>query len=111
MECAGTKTTEEQCLLVTKKGGKIGFQGITYSDVLIKQRAFEKIFRSELTIKGFWNSYSAPFPGKEWFDSITFLENVLTGVCCRVSVHAISRTPSSESGAIACGDLRIAILR
>ena len=26
-------------------------------------------------------------------------------------VHAISRTPSSESGAIACGDLRIAILR
>lgn len=75
MECAGTKITEEQCLLVTKKGGKIGFQGITYSDVLIKQRAFEKIFRSELTIKGFWNSYSAPFPGKEWFDSITFLES------------------------------------
>lgn len=84
MECAGTKITEEQCLLVTKKGGKIGFQGITYSDVLIKQRAFEKIFRSELTIKGFWNSYSTkgfwnsystPFPGKEWFDSITFLES------------------------------------
>ncbi|HJE17994.1 MAG TPA: zinc-binding dehydrogenase [Enterococcus casseliflavus] len=75
MECAGTKITEEQCLLVTKKDGKIGFQGITYSDVLIKQRAFEKIFRSELTIKGFWNSYSAPFPGKEWFDSITFLES------------------------------------
>lgn len=44
MECAGTKTTEEQCLLVTKKDGKIGFQGITYSDVLIKQRAFEKSF-------------------------------------------------------------------
>lgn len=75
MECAGTKITEEQCLLVTKKGGKIGFQGITYSDVLIKQRAFEKIFRSELTIKGFWNSYSTPFPDKEWFDSITFLES------------------------------------
>lgn len=75
MECAGTKITEEQCLLVTKKGGKIGFQGIAYSDVLIRQRAFEKIFRSELTIKGFWNSYSAPFPGKEWFDSITFLES------------------------------------
>lgn len=44
MECAGTKITEEQCLLVTKKDGKIGFQGITYSDVLIKQRAFEKSF-------------------------------------------------------------------
>ncbi|MBU5584722.1 zinc-binding dehydrogenase, partial [Enterococcus sp. S181_ASV_20] len=34
IECAGSKITEEQCLLITKKGGKIGYQGIAYSDVL-----------------------------------------------------------------------------
>ncbi|MGM0168561.1 L-iditol 2-dehydrogenase [Enterococcus sp. AZ135] len=74
IECAGSKITEEQCLLITRKGGKIGYQGIAYSDVLLRQRAFENIFRREYTINGFWNSYSAPFPGKEWIHSAKFIE-------------------------------------
>lgn len=74
IECAGSKITEEQCLLITKKGGTIGYQGIAYSDVLLHQRAFENIFRREYTIKGFWNSYSAPFPGKEWSYSIELIK-------------------------------------
>lgn len=74
IECAGSKITEEQCLLITKKGGLIGYQGIAYSDVLLHQKAFENIFRREYTIRGFWNSYSAPFPGKEWIHSVEFIE-------------------------------------
>lgn len=74
IECAGSKITEEQCLLITKKGGLIGYQGIAYSDVLLRQKAFENIFRREYTIRGFWNSYSAPFPGKEWIHSAEFIE-------------------------------------
>lgn len=74
IECAGSKISEEQCLLITKKGGTIGYQGIAYADVLLHKRAFENIFRREYTIKGFWNSYSAPFPGKEWTYSIELLE-------------------------------------
>lgn len=74
IECAGSKITEEQCLLITKKGGLIGYQGIAYSDVLLQREAFENIFRREYTIKGFWNSYSAPFPGAEWFHSVDFIE-------------------------------------
>lgn len=75
LECAGSKITEEQCLLVTRKGGTIGYQGIAYTDVLLRQKAFENIFRREYTLKGFWNSYSAPFPGKEWAHSVAFIES------------------------------------
>lgn len=75
LECAGSKITEEQCLLITRKGGTIGYQGIAYSDVLLRQKAFENIFRREYTLKGFWNSYSAPFPGKEWTHSVAFIES------------------------------------
>lgn len=75
LECAGSKITEEQCLLITRKGGKIGYQGIAYTDVLLRQQAFENIFRREYTLKGFWNSYSAPFPGKEWTHSVGFIES------------------------------------
>ncbi|MCM3790672.1 galactitol-1-phosphate 5-dehydrogenase [Domibacillus indicus] len=73
MECAGSKITQEQCLLITKKKGKIGYLGIAYQDVLISQEAFENIFRKELTLTGFWNSYSAPFPGEEWTKSVELI--------------------------------------
>ncbi|WP_430535815.1 galactitol-1-phosphate 5-dehydrogenase [Listeria rocourtiae] len=73
LECAGSKVTQEQCLRVTKKKGKVGYLGIAYADVLLPEEAFEKIFRHELTLKGFWNSYSAPFPGEEWTKSIAFV--------------------------------------
>ncbi|VDG22604.1 galactitol-1-phosphate 5-dehydrogenase [Lactiplantibacillus mudanjiangensis] len=75
MECAGSKITEEQTMLVTARRGKIGYVGIAYADVTLHQQAFESIFRHELTVKGFWNSYSAPFPGKEWTTSIDFVNS------------------------------------
>lgn len=72
-ECAGSKITQEQCLLITRKQGKVGYLGIAYSDVHLSEKAFENIFRRELTLKGSWNSYSAPFPGEEWRKSIDFI--------------------------------------
>ena len=75
MECAGSKITEEQTLLVTKREGKVGFVGIAYADVMLHQKAFENIFRHEITLKGFWNSYSAPFPGREWTNSIDLVNS------------------------------------
>ena len=42
--------------------------------MMMRQKAFENIFRREYSIKGFWNSYSAPFPGKEWQHTIDFLQ-------------------------------------
>lgn len=74
LECAGSKITQEQCLRVIRKHGKIGYLGIAYSDVLLPEKSFENIFRRELTLKGFWNSYSAPFPGKEWTDGMEFVK-------------------------------------
>ncbi|MDF2881740.1 MAG: Alcohol dehydrogenase GroES domain protein [Clostridiaceae bacterium] len=75
MECAGSKITEEQCLLITRKKGKVAYIGIAHSDVLLKENAFEGIFRKELTLKGYFNSYSAPFPGKEWAMSVNYVQS------------------------------------
>ena len=35
IECAGSNITQEQCLLVTRKRGKVGYLGIAYKDVLL----------------------------------------------------------------------------
>lgn len=73
LECAGSPITQEQALILTRKSGKVGYTGIAYKDVVIREEAFESIFRKELTLKGFWNSYSAPFPGREWKNAIDLL--------------------------------------
>ncbi|RYL87806.1 galactitol-1-phosphate 5-dehydrogenase [Sporolactobacillus sp. THM19-2] len=73
-ECAGSKVTQEQILLVPKKKGKVGYIGIAYSDVTLHEKAFENIFRRELTLKGSWNSYTAPFPGRSWHAAIGFIQ-------------------------------------
>jgi len=56
LECAGSVVTQEQALLLTRKHGKVGYLGIAYKDVTLKEKAFESIFRKELTLKGSWNS-------------------------------------------------------
>ncbi|WP_413526757.1 galactitol-1-phosphate 5-dehydrogenase [Marinilactibacillus psychrotolerans] len=74
LECAGSAIAQEQCLRVVKKHGKIAYIGIAYEDIHLPEDSFEKIFRHELTLKGFWNSYSAPFPGKEWTNSYNLIK-------------------------------------
>lgn len=73
LECAGSPITQEQALMFTRKSGKVGYTGIAYKDVVIREEAFESIFRKELTLKGFWNSYSAPFPGREWINAVNLI--------------------------------------
>ncbi len=73
VEAAGSKITSAQIFALPKKGGKVVFLGIPYSDINIERFYFEKIVRNELTIFGSWNSVSAPFPGKEWITTQHFM--------------------------------------
>ena len=75
IEAAGTPITAAQVFMYAKKGGGILFLGIPYGDVNIKRYSFEKILRSELTVWGSWSCVSAPFPGREWINSIDYFAN------------------------------------
>lgn len=66
IESAGTPMTCGQVLLLAKKGGTVLYAGVPYGDVALTREQFEKIVRSELTVKGTWFGNSFPFPGKEW---------------------------------------------
>ncbi|HHV62153.1 MAG TPA: galactitol-1-phosphate 5-dehydrogenase [Firmicutes bacterium] len=66
VEAAGVESTEKLSLEIASNKGKIMFIGTPSRDVSLTRREFENINRKELTIRGSWMSYSAPFPGKEW---------------------------------------------
>lgn len=73
IEAAGTPFTAATVFPYARKGGTVLFLGIPYGDVPMTRFSFEKILRSELTVKGSWASVTAPFPGLEWETTIKFL--------------------------------------
>jgi L-iditol 2-dehydrogenase len=74
IETAGVSRTQEECLRITRKQGRVLFLGTAHGEVRIPPESFECILRGELTLYGSWNSYSAPFPGLEWSTAIDYLE-------------------------------------
>lgn len=66
IETAGSKITQAQALLITRKHGKIVYVGISHSELTFSAKAAERILRAELIINGSWNSYTAPYPGRAW---------------------------------------------
>ncbi|MCM3118076.1 galactitol-1-phosphate 5-dehydrogenase [Neobacillus sp. MER 74] len=75
VETAGVVQTQEQCLRIAKKKGRVLYLGTAHKDVVLPPKSFECIVRNELTIVGSWNSYSAPFPGVEWQATIDYVKS------------------------------------
>ncbi len=75
IETAGVSETQEQCLRITSKQGRVLYLGTAHREVLLPPETFERILRCELTLYGSWNSFSAPFPGNEWTDTIEYVEH------------------------------------
>lgn len=73
LECAGSAPGRDLAILVAAKQGKVMLYGTAYGDVTFAEKAFARMVREELEVVGSWNSYSLPFPGKEWFDIIGLL--------------------------------------
>jgi len=66
VETAGVQFTEILSLEVAANKGNVMFIGTPSKAITLKPREFEHINRKELTVRGSWMSYSAPFPGIEW---------------------------------------------
>jgi L-iditol 2-dehydrogenase/galactitol-1-phosphate 5-dehydrogenase len=66
VETAGAAATRAQALAVAGKNGAVVYVGTPTTDLTLDPETFEHILRKELTIRGSWMSYSAPFPGDEW---------------------------------------------
>lgn len=73
LETAGSHFTQEEALLMAKKHGHIAFVGISHGDLPLKAASAERILRGELTVRGSWNSYTAPYPGRAWMATIDFM--------------------------------------
>ncbi len=74
IETAGNVFTTKSTLSLAGTRGEILFIGTPHSAIEFTFDEWELINRKELTLRGSWMNYSAPYPGKEWQDALDFLQ-------------------------------------
>ena len=75
IESAGVPPTVKLAVDLAAKHGDAAFIGIPHSPVELDKATFSNFLRREVSLHGSWNSFSAPFPGREWHDSAARLAN------------------------------------
>lgn len=75
LEAAGTPQTLAQTIQVTRPRGAVVCAGNQPLDASLPMSFIENMMRKELQIRGCFMSYSAPFPGSEWTESLEAVVN------------------------------------
>jgi L-iditol 2-dehydrogenase len=75
IEAAGNTAAFNAAIQLVGPGGHAVFIGIPTVDLSVMTKTFEHLLRQEISLHGCWNSFSAPFPGKEWKISLERLAN------------------------------------
>jgi L-iditol 2-dehydrogenase len=74
IEAAGAPQTLAQTVQVTRPRGSVVLGGNQPLDESLPMQFIEDVMRKELTLSGCFMSYSAPFPGHEWTDTIRSIQ-------------------------------------
>lgn len=74
LEMSGAAAAQVQAVQAAAKMGRVIYLGINNGDLNFPNDAINKILRGQLSIIGSWNSFSKPFPGKEWTESVRLME-------------------------------------
>jgi L-iditol 2-dehydrogenase len=73
VETAGVPAAQNQAVLLAGPRGRVVFVGIPVGDVPLDGATVQHLLREEVTVAGAWNSFSAPFPGREWTTSVAMM--------------------------------------
>lgn len=66
VESAGSPVTADMAAALCAPHGEAVFIGIPHAPVELRKETYDRFLRQEVTLRGSWNSFSAPFPGNEW---------------------------------------------
>jgi L-iditol 2-dehydrogenase len=70
LETAGAPQTLQMAVPLARPGGSLVCAGNQPLDASLPMTWIEDLMRRELRLRGCFMSYSAPFPGHEWTDSV-----------------------------------------
>lgn len=74
IDLSGVPAVQNTCILCVKKLGRVVYLGISHKALQYSAEAVDFILRKQITVAGSWNSFSKPFPGREWTESVALFE-------------------------------------
>ena len=80
IDCAGTNDSIVKAFKIADVKSTIVLVGTPKKDLSFSIEDWEMINRKEIKMMGSWMSYSADFPGVEWFDSVCHIEEMCSKV-------------------------------
>ena len=75
IDFSGAPSAQKQCIWYAAKQGRAVFLGISHKGLELSAQEVDCIMRGELLITGSWNSFTKPFPGRDWTEAIELFEN------------------------------------
>ena len=66
VEAAGHNSSINVAANLAGPGGHVVFIGIPVGEVTVENKTFQHFLRQEVTLHGAWNSFGAPYPGRQW---------------------------------------------
>lgn len=66
IETSGSPAAEDQAVAITARQGEAVYIGIPNQPVTLSTDSWNRMLRLETKLIGAWNSFSAPYPGREW---------------------------------------------
>lgn len=73
LDMSGAPVAQVQAVKVSGKMGRVVYLGISNSSLEFPKEVVDQILRGQITITGSWNSFSKPFPGKEWIEAVRLM--------------------------------------
>lgn len=73
-ETAGSAETMRAAFALAANRARLCFIGTPHAEIAFTPGLWENMNRKEFTLTGSWMSYSAPFPGREWELTASFLK-------------------------------------
>ena len=70
IDFSGSPIAQKQTFLMASKMGRIVFLGISHEGLNLEEKDVDTLMRSQLSLIGSWNSFTAPYPGVDWTESL-----------------------------------------
>lgn len=74
IDFSGAPVAQKQAILMASKMGRVVFLGISHKGLELSEKEVDTIMRGQLNIIGSWNSFTDPYPGEDWTESLKMFD-------------------------------------
>ena len=70
IDFSGVPDCQQAAILSAARMGRVVYLGISHQGLALSEKAVDALMRRQITLSGSWNSFTAPFPGPDWTQSL-----------------------------------------